>query len=98
MGVTRRSRTTWQRVPPVNYIDETSWFCDRTLHWLWVMVSERVTFYMIHPRHSKEVFAALIDDWEGILISDGYGWTAPPARTVRNLAPCTRSTQWVRGT
>lgn len=28
----------------------------------------------------------------------GPGWTAPPARTVRNLAPCTRSTQWVMGT
>jgi transposase len=28
---------------------------------------------MIHPRRSKEAFAALIDDWAGMLVSDGYG-------------------------
>ena len=49
----------------VNYIDETPWYCRNALEWLWVMASERVAFYMIHPRRSKEAFAALIDDWEG---------------------------------
>jgi transposase len=57
----------------VNYIDETPWFLTNTLQWLWVMVSDSVAFYMIHPRRSKEAFAALIDDWAGILVSDGYG-------------------------
>jgi transposase len=57
----------------VNYIDETPWFLTHTLQWLWVMVSDSVAFYMIHPRRSKEAFAALIDDWAGILVSDGYG-------------------------
>jgi transposase len=57
----------------VNYIDETPWYCRNALEWLWVMASERVAFYMIHPRRSKEAFAALIDDWEGLLVSDGYG-------------------------
>ena len=61
------------RRAPVNYIDETSWFLTHTLHWLWVMASDTVAFYMIHPRRSKEAFAALIDDWEGLLVSDGYG-------------------------
>src|SRR5215831_1009598 len=61
------------RQAPVNYIDETPWYCLNTLEWLWVMASERVAFYMIHPRRSKEAFAALIDDWEGLLVSDGYG-------------------------
>ena len=67
------------------------------LHWLWVMASERVAFYMIHPRRSKEAFAALIDDWAGILVSDGYGvyqnWVqarqtclAHLIRTARGLA------------
>jgi transposase len=85
------------RQAPVNYIDETSWYCRNTLQWLWVMVSERVAFYMIHPRRSKEAFAALIDDWEGILVSDGYGvyqsWVkarqtclAHLIRTARGLA------------
>jgi transposase len=88
---------TQARQSSVNYIDETSWFCMHTLHWLWVMASDRVAFYMIHPRRSKEAFAALIDDWAGILVSDGYGvyqnWVqarqtclAHLIRTARSLA------------
>ena len=68
-----------------------------TLQWLWVMASETVAFYMIHPRRSKEAFAALIEDWEGLLVSDGYGvyqnWVerrqtclAHLIRTARGLA------------
>ena len=88
---------TQARQSPVNYIDETSWFCLNTLQWLWVMASERVAFYMIHPRRSKEAFAALIEDWTGLLVSDGYGvyqhWVearqtclAHLLRTARGLA------------
>jgi transposase len=81
----------------VNYIDETPWFLTHTLQWLWVMASDTVAFYMIHPHRSKEAFAALIDDWAGILVSDGYGvyqhWVqtrqtclAHLIRTARSLA------------
>jgi transposase len=64
---------TQARHAQVNYIDETPWFLSNTLQWLWVMVSDSVAFYLIHPRRSKEAFAALIDDWTGLLVSDGYG-------------------------
>ena len=88
---------TQARHAPVNYIDETPWFCTHTLQWLWVMASDTVAFYMIHPHRSKEAFAALIDDWEGLLVSDGYGvyqrWAqarqtclAHLIRTARGLA------------
>jgi transposase len=81
----------------VNYIDETPWFLTNTLQWLWVMASDTVAFYMIHPHRSKAAFVALIDDWEGILVSDGYGvyqsWVearqtclAHLIRTARSLA------------
>jgi len=77
------------RQASVNYIDETPWYCLNALEWLWVMASERVAFYMIHPRRSKEAFAALIDDWEGILVSDGYGvyqhWVAARQTCVAHL-------------
>jgi transposase len=77
------------RQAAVNYIDETPWYCLNTLEWLWVMASERVAFYMIHPRRSKEAFAALIEDWEGILVSDGYGvyqhWVAARQTCVAHL-------------
>ena len=85
------------RQAAVNYIDETPWYCLNRLEWLWVMASARVAFYMIHPRRSKEAFAALIDDWAGLLVSDGYGvyqnWVqarqtclAHLIRTARGLA------------
>ena len=88
---------TQARQARVNYIDETSWFCLHTLQWLWVMANETVALYMIHPRRSKEAFAALIEDWEGLLVSDGYGvyqhWVerrqtclAHLIRTARGLA------------
>src|SRR5262249_10275329 len=74
---------------PVNYIDETSWYCLNALEWLWVMANEREAFYMIHPHRSKEAFAALIDDWEGIRVSDGYGvyqrWIAARQTCVARL-------------
>lgn len=101
------------RHAPVNYIDETPWYCLNTLEWLWVMASERVAFYMIHPRRSKEAFAALIDDWQGLLVSDGYGvyqkWVearqtclAHLIRTARGLAErphpeIAACGAWVRG-
>src|SRR5215467_9623088 len=83
----------------VNYIDETPWFLTHTLQWLWVMVSDAAALYMIHPHRSKEAFAALIDEWAGILVSDGYGvyqsWVqarqtclAHLIRTARGLAAC----------
>jgi transposase len=56
-----------------NYIDETSWFTQNELHWLWVMVNEKVAFYRIDPHRSNEAFEKLVQDWEGILVSDSYG-------------------------
>lgn len=57
----------------VNYVDETSWFQHGALSWLWVMVNSTVAYFMIHKNRSKEAFLELIQDWEGILVSDNYG-------------------------
>ena len=88
---------TQARHAPVNYIDETPWYCEHALEWLWVMANEQVAFYMIHARRSKEAFFDLIEDWAGLLVSDGYGvyqsWVnarqtclAHLIRTARGLA------------
>lgn len=58
---------------PVGYIDETPWYCQNALQWLWVMATDTVAYYRIDPHRSKEAFWALIDEWQGILVSDGYG-------------------------
>lgn len=57
----------------VNHADETSWFLKGVLCWLWVLANSRVALFMIHGRRSREAFKALVKDWVGILISDGYG-------------------------
>ena len=85
------------RQATVNYIDETPWYLTNSLHWLWVMANETVAFSMIHPHRSKAAFAALIEEWAGLLVSDGYGvyqtWVtqrqtclAHLIRTARGLA------------
>ena len=56
-----------------NYIDETSWFLENKLQWLWAMANDKVAFYRIDPHRSKEAFEKLIQNWEGILVSDSYG-------------------------
>lgn len=56
-----------------NYIDETSWFTQNDLHWLWAMVNHQVAYYRIDPKRSKRAFEDLIEDWRGILVSDSYG-------------------------
>ncbi|MCW4007062.1 MAG: transposase, partial [Candidatus Bathyarchaeota archaeon] len=57
----------------VNGIDETSWFENGKLKWLWAMVNQKVCFFLVHPNRSQKAFESLIADWKGILISDDYG-------------------------
>ena len=61
------------RQAKVNYIDETPWYQNGILMWLWVMVNPSVAFFKILTSRSKEAFQALVDKWAGILVSDGYG-------------------------
>src|ERR1700704_2071315 len=56
-----------------NSIDATPWLLTNTLQWLWVMAHDTVALSMIPPHRSPEAFAALIDDWAGLLGSDGDG-------------------------
>jgi transposase len=61
------------RQASVGYIDETPWYCQNALQWLWTMTTDTVSLYLIHPHRSKTAFFDLIEDWTGILVSDGYG-------------------------
>jgi transposase len=81
----------------VGYIDETPWYYQHPLQWLWTMTTDTVSLFLIHPNRSKEAFFALIEQWQGILVSDGYGvyqhWVhsrqtclAHLMRTARGLA------------
>lgn len=58
---------------PVNHIDETTWKRKKTVEWLWLMCNGMAAFFMLHSSRSKAAFQKLINDWQGILVSDGYG-------------------------
>jgi transposase len=58
---------------PGGYIDETPWYCHNALQWLWIMATDTVTYSRSDPHRSKAAFFALIDEWKGLLVSDGYG-------------------------
>ena len=61
------------RLAPVNHVDETSFFKEGRLEWLWVLVNTTLAFFMIHANRSHAAFQELIQNWKGILISDDYG-------------------------
>ena len=57
----------------VNHIDETSWQQAGVIKWLWTMTNCLAAFFMVHSKRSQKAFAALIENWRGILVSDNYG-------------------------
>jgi transposase len=61
------------RSAPVNYIDETAWYQHGVLAWLWVMANPTVALFKVQASRNKKAFAALIERWAGLLVSDGYG-------------------------
>lgn len=77
--VARRGETTWHalrdaaRRSIVNGIDETGWNVAAQLRWLWVAVSEQVTFCDILPGRGFPQAAALLGaDYDGWLTHDGW--------------------------
>ena len=77
--VARRGQAIWHalrdaaRRSMVNAIDETGWKVEAQLRWLWVVVSEHVTFCAILPGRGFEQAAALWGpDYAGWLTHDGW--------------------------
>jgi transposase len=81
----------------VGALDETPWYCHNALHGLWTLRTPTVSLYLMHPHRSHEAFAALSEDWQGIVVSAGdgvsQGWgqhrptcLAQLIRTVRGLS------------
>ena len=75
----RRGDTTWHalrdaaRRSLVNAIDETGWNVAAQLQWLWVVVSEHVTFCDILPGRGFDQAASLVGaNYEGWLTHDGW--------------------------
>ena len=69
------------RAEEIQNIDETTWYRNGKLEWLWLMRCSVGALYRIDEHRSSEAFHALIGDWHGTLVSDGYGvykgWDGP---------------------
>jgi transposase len=75
----QRGDATWHalrdaaRRSVVNAIDETGWNVDAQLQWLWVVVSEHITFCDILPGRGFDEAASLVGaDYDGWLTHDGW--------------------------
>ena len=82
---------------PVGSMDETPWYSQHPLPGRWTMTTETVSWSLMHPHRSQEAWRTLIEDWQGILVRDGYGvsqdWVhrrqtclAPLIRSARGLS------------
>jgi transposase len=59
------------RHAPVGSMDATLWLYPGTLQWLWGMTPPQVACSRSAPRRSTMACAALLDDWDGIVVRDG---------------------------
>lgn len=57
----------------IKYADETGWREARRKAWLWCIVTEFVTIFMIHPKRGKDAAMSLLNIIKGILVSDRWG-------------------------
>ena len=74
----------------MNAVDETVWNVDAQLRWLWVVVSEHVTFCAILPGLGFKQAAALSGaDYDGSLTQDG--WSVYYRFLRPAIKPATRS-------
>ena len=96
--VAQRGQATWHalrgaaRRSMVNAIDETGWNVEAQLRWLWVVVSEQVTFCDILPGRSFEQAAALLGaDYNGWLTHDGWRCTTVSPSQPSKLHPASAS-------
>jgi hypothetical protein len=82
------------RQAPVAHADETTHFREQHRHWLWVLCTPQLAFFMIHASRGTKAARELLDRFAGILISDRHGaYGAHPmsqrqlcwAHVIRNL-------------
>lgn len=54
------------------YADETSWYINGKLCWLWIFISKKIAVYHIQRSRGKKVPAKMLKGFKGILVSDFY--------------------------
>lgn len=58
---------------PVAHADETSHYRNGERRWLWVLCSSQVVYFLTHHSRGKGAANGLLDNFEGILVTDQHG-------------------------
>lgn len=58
---------------PVGDMDATPWYGQNAWPWLWLMAPDQVAYSRLEPHRSQAAFVALIEDWQGLVVSAGDG-------------------------
>lgn len=66
------ARQASEKVAAAN-LDETSWKLGKKLIWLWTVVSNVCTFYLVHPKRGGEALAVIFRKaFKGVMITDRW--------------------------
>jgi len=60
------------RQAPVAHADETTHFRGQSRHWLWVLCTPQLAFFMVHASRGMKAARQLLEDFSGILITDRH--------------------------
>lgn len=53
-------------------VDETSWYLNHNLQWIWVAVSDTLAVFHIDPNRSQKAFERFLGDFQGFIMSDRF--------------------------
>jgi transposase len=74
------------RAAEIVHLDETPWYQQGVLLWMWVAVTTATIVYRIGSRRKEELTALIGEAFLGWLVSDGYGAYRDHPRRQRCLA------------
>jgi len=61
------------RQAPVAHADETTHFRGSQRHWLWVLCTPQLAFFMVHASRGRQAARQLLENFIGILVTDRHG-------------------------
>jgi IS1 family transposase len=67
-------------------IDETPWYQKGNLYWLWVAISSQICVFQIGTRTKQQCQHLITENFQGWLVTDGYGAYRHRERRQRCLA------------
>lgn len=85
------------QIAEILHLDETHWYEQGQLHWLWVALSTKTAVFQIGSRRKEELSYLVKEAFMGWLITDGYGAYRSHPKRQRCLAHLIRKAVAITG-